>query len=587
MILDTFAFLFKSEGSDELKSQLKNLREETKQTEVDTQSLGDAFKELTALLAPLAAAYGVVKSAMDFSKEAEQIGWLTNLSGIATKTLGELGFMAEEFGGNIQSAAHSVMGLQRNITQLQKTGGGALVQAGMQYGLSISTDPTQMLRNVAKRMETLNTAQQVDLGRMLGLDNSTIMMLQGGLKKFNEELERAKKFNFIDEGMVDRATELMRVNRENSAVWEGLKNILLDYINPFVYWIIENCRDIGLFLHEHKGLIMGIGVAIAGITAAFIPWTKVFATIISCFTGWRGLLLGISAAIALIGDDLEKYWSGQDSLIGKLFDKFPQLKGLVDNAVVELNRFWKYVKSGDAWEDFKSKAAGALDVIKSAWQKFKLTDEFKTLSDLFDSFKPHLEAIKNVLAGVYEKIKAVFEKTAEWFKQVSGEEFVLKVFQTIATVIEQIAKGIAQIIEKFGELSKAAAEWLGKKMEGVQEILDKSEMWQATKQTVSNITDAVSNSDAYKSATNWIGELSDKVSNIWNKDKESQLTAAANAATSIVNTNTANNNNNNVQANITNNFYPQPGTNGEKFEEQQFANEFNTGVLGHFSTGSR
>lgn len=582
MLMDVFGFLFEAEGTDELKAELSEVDKRTKEVSQDANKLSDSFSDLTRALAPLAAAYGVLKASMDFSKEAEQIGFLSQMSGMSAQALGELGFAASQFGGDINSAASAVMGLQRNILQLRRTGSGPLVQAGMMYGINISTDPEQMLKNIAKRFESLSAPMQMDLGHMLGLDNATIMMLQGGLQQFTEQLEKAKKYTFIDDKMVERARALMKVNRENAAIWEGIKNVLVDYINPFVLGLLEVVRDIGEYLFEHKTIAFTIAGGIAAIAVAMLPIEKIGAAVLGFFTGWGGALVAVTAAIALIGDDVEHYLKGANSLLGELVQQFPELKGAVDSTITAIQNMWEALKSGEAWNTVKAQFNAWSSEIAAFWDRFAQTEEFERLKNVFTTLQPELTVIKNVFKSIQDIAGAVFNQVgdiisqmAKWYSESDG---TMNIFRGIASIIETIIKGVTRLTALISEGLTDAINGVTEGFKSITEYFSDGGGYEKDKEAVSKYIQEISFDSI--NPLNWIQGLKDSQS----MDR-TVSTISTNNLSNITNDSHANTNN--VQANITNNFYPNSGQSGGMYGDQVFAEDFNSNVLGHLSSGGK
>lgn len=584
MLMDVFGFLFETEGTEDVKSELSQIDKKTQEVKQDTDKLSTSFSDLTRALAPLAAAYGVLKASMDFSREAEQIGFLSQMSGVSAQALGELGFAASQFGGDINSAASAVMGLQRNILQLRRTGSGPLVQAGMMYGINISTDPEQMLKNIAKRFETLSAPMQMDLGHMLGLDNATIMMLQGGLQQFTEQLEKAKKYTFIDDKMVERARALMKVNRENSAIWEGIKNVLVDYINPFVLGLLEVVRDIGEYLFEHKTIAFTIAAGIGAIAVAMLPIEKIGSAVFGFFTGWGGALTAVTAAVALIGDDVEHYLKGSNSLLGEFVKQFPELKGTVDSTIASIQSMWNALKSGEAWNTVKSQFNAWSAEISAFWDKFSKTEEFDSLKNVFITLQPELTVIKNVFKSIEDIAGAVFTKVgdiisqmAKWYSESNG---TLNLFRGIAMVIETIIKGITRLTAL---ISLGISESIKGIIEGFKSITeyfsDNGGFKEDTKKIVKSFSGLSLNGGI--SPTSWTTGV----------QNSQVLEKGISTITSNSNTNIANDshaNTNNIQAHITNNIYPSINDGGDMFYlDRMSAETFSTAVLGQMSSGGK
>lgn len=562
MILDTFAFLFQSEGTEQVKKDVSDLRNENKKLVEENNNVGNSFQNLVGIIAPLVATYGALRSVMDFSREAESIGLLANASGISARSLSELGFVSAEFGGNINTASNAIRGLERQLMSLYRTGSGPLMQANLWYGVGISNDPEQMLKNVAKRFETLNRRQQFDLGKMLGLDDATIMSLQGGLKKFNDELERAKKYTFIDDKMVERSRELMRVNRENSAVWEGLKNIFLDFITPTIQFILETMRDVGEFLHEHKGLIAGIAVAVGAVTVALMPWARILLAVKALFSPIGLMLTGIATLVALIGDDIEKYLSGQNSLIGKLFEAFPQLKIWIEQARAWFNELWEDVKKGAAWENIKEKA-----------------------TEFFTAFKEDISKLVAFFIESWGKISENITDTKQYFVNLYNEAS-----KTLGDLAKVVSDELSEAWDDFVKNIQNTPQLISDAIEKIKNFF--IEIWEAIKEISEGVSLGIT--DKVKMIVDFITpdflkSEEDKKNDIRNviNTRNSDISTISNASAIFNSSNNNSTNDNSVSNNITNNFYPGSDDRGDIFERENFAQDFNRSLLGHFSRGNK
>ena len=111
--------------------------------------------------------------------------------------------------------------------------------------------------------------QKLDLGRMLGLDNSTILLLSKGVENLRKEMERAKKYTFIDEKAVEQSHEFRRTFSEFSAIIGGIGVDLATVIMPYANDIMTFVRDTFYNLKKHKFLLLEIATIIGTITGAF------------------------------------------------------------------------------------------------------------------------------------------------------------------------------------------------------------------------------------------------------------------------------------------------------------------------------
>ena len=300
MLLETFAFLFHTEGTDKVKEDVKSLKEDTDKLSESNKTLKEGFESLINVIAPLVAGYAGLHGLMNFAEENNQLWMMSQLTDVSARALSELGFAMSEFGGNAQTASNTIQRLQMNIMQLRRTGGGALAQAAMMYGVGISSDPMKQLENIARRFQSLNATQRLDLGRMLGLDQSTILMLSKGVENFRKEMQRAKEYTFIDDKTVEKVHDFKKSFAEFSAILGSVGTELATTILPYAKEIIDWAKEALKYLKEHKGVILTIVGALGAIGASLISWKSVFIAIASPI----GQVVALVTALALVAEDV-------------------------------------------------------------------------------------------------------------------------------------------------------------------------------------------------------------------------------------------------------------------------------------------
>lgn len=200
--------------------------------------------------------------------------------------------------------------------------GGALQEASIRYGLSLNVGSAEdVLRNVAKRMESLTKSEQLDLGKQLGLDNATIQLVSRGLDNFNAELERAKENPLYSEEDVKTSRQFQMSLRDLQLSIQKIWGVIARALMPTITAIMKVGSSIFEYISKHKGFILGI---LGSITLAFV---LLKATIIKTWISALAPMLPIIATLTLIGlavDDLITYFEGGDSVFGAFIDSIQE-----------------------------------------------------------------------------------------------------------------------------------------------------------------------------------------------------------------------------------------------------------------------
>ena len=463
MMLEAFTFFFGTEGTDKVKKDIKDVKQDTDKVTESNSSLKKGFEELLGVIAPLTAAYAGLRAVMNFANENDQLWQMSQLSGISARAISELGFAMGEFGGNAQTAAHTVQNLQMQIMQLRRTGSGALLHAGMMYGIGFSTDPTKMMENIARRMQTLNPMMRMDLGRMLGLDNATILMLSKGVKNLREEMERAKRYTFIDEKMVEQAHEFKRTFAEFSAILGGIGIDIATVIAPYAQDIMTFARDSLEYIKKHKFFILeiaGILGSIAGVWGTFKLITNPLAQALALIT-----------AIAIVGEDIYGYFNGMESKLGEILADSPELKKTVDEIGESVKDIWQYVKSGDMYKDIKLE----FEKVKKWWEETPLEEK--------------QAQIKVVLSEAWDRIVKKMEQYATEINAIWAQ-FVVDMKPLFNQLGNQLAAFIKPAIDDFkalGDVIQNGVVNAFKSLEEVFKSISGSNFFQSIKDFITNL----------------------------------------------------------------------------------------------------
>ena len=461
MILETFAFLFSTQGTEKVQKEVKDLKRDTDKVVEGNNALKQSFEEILGVLAPLTAAYTTLRGFMDFADGKDQLFQLSQLSDLSARSIAELGFAMGEFGGNAQTAAHMIQNLQQQITTLRTTGGGALLQANMIYGVGISTDPVKMMENIARRMESLTAAQRMDLGRMLGLDNATILLLSKGVKNLREEMERAKKYTFVDDKTVEQAHEFNRTFEEFSAVLSSIGATIASTILPYATDLIAFGRDALEYLREHKVLMLEIAGIVAAMSASMVNWKGIFGALLSP----TGQIAAALIAAAVVIEDIYGYFNGMDSFIGDLAAKCPALKNALDSIGESIKKNWEYISSGDMYADLKQ----SWDDFIKWWNESPIEAKeglvYLAISESLETFKQKLIEYKDDINALWrqfvEENKDTLDELAKYFEDDFWRDVgatighAKNIFTDLAEVIEvELTEAFKKLADSLKDITK-------------------------------------------------------------------------------------------------------------------------------------
>lgn len=230
--------------------------------------------------------------------------------GMAYETLQELEFAAQRSGGSIQGLRTGIAGFLR----LAKNESGKTSTAFKAFGIQMQDAQGKarplidVLGDVAAQMEGMEKSDAFQLGRKIGLNKDTIMMLQNGKEGLAKLRQEARDLGaIIPEDAKYSAAEYNDAVHNIMAAWKGLSEYVIvkvmptltENINLFKDWIIQNRELIQTKLQD---FLEGLVRALRGVTRG----VKYFASI----------LRGVGSVISALIPDLSKFGAQLDDAEG-------------------------------------------------------------------------------------------------------------------------------------------------------------------------------------------------------------------------------------------------------------------------------
>lgn len=403
-VLDTLVVMFEAKGADKVAKDTKGVKDGIdgveksgkkgeKQNKDLSQSFGQIASAVSKATVPLIAFKVAIANAFEYSKAGNDLRLMSQFAGESVQNIQQLGNALKSYGGNAASASAVMGDLNSSLQQMRMGQGGKLQEAALLYGLDMTGSGEQglatadeMMMNIAKRMEGLNTQQQLDFGKMLGLDAPTIMMLQGGVKGLTADMERAKGMAVYDQMNIQNAKRFNDVLISLRTSFEKVKAIISNMLLPDIERFMKLISKVNTFLAEHKAVAIlvftAVGTALVAmaLSGAAALWTMIAPLLIAAapFIAIGAAIGLVGAALYLVYDDFMVFLAGGESVCGAVVDGF------------------KWV-----WEQIKVFGTFIKDFWSGVWQS--IIDKFHSIfGGMMDKFK----AIRKLLGLGKETVDA-------------------------------------------------------------------------------------------------------------------------------------------------------------------------------------
>ena len=422
------------------------------------KNMGGQLKGFVSQMGIMLGAGSLGMAFKKFIDTGTDISNFSSLTGIAEQDITALGGALEQFGGNVDSAKSSLQALQQGLSQAE-WGQGQLLETAALYGVELYNqdgslkNAQQLLMGLADDFQHLTKAQQFTLGSQLGLDESTILLLQQGKANIKALLEEQQKMGVMNAG---QALEAKKFSVEWTKLKQSLsslgRSIAVDIMPPVIDFVkqlgkaVDWVRSLDTYTIMLAASFGVVGYAIKNLQSIMTIFSKSF---LKANLPLLALITGLTILFLLV-EDIVGYFNGKESLFGKFLENERVKKVIAD------------IQNAFAW-------------IKDLINNFSFDKLFDGLLSFAKGLK---DAFGDTFAWMWETLKAIGSNIG-------------------AIIINPIIDGINNILAK---LPKGFTDFLGfengfqlpryemKELPNFFEVIDRGATERANNQNNSTIT---------------------------------------------------------------------------------------------------
>ncbi len=364
-VLETFQILFETnsedvkKGTDDARRSTNELQNSLNKTDAVTQRVGESFmgfaSKAVAFIGAAVGAGAVFSRVLQTSQFTGMLNDTSELLGVNVETLTVWGGAVKESGGSTESFIGTLKNLSSAMTQVDVTGKSRLKPFFDSLGISMldaqgNTRPViDLLLEVSDAFEKLDKQDSAAIGRRMGLDEGTILLLQKGRREVEGLLKIYKELGEVKQEDAEAADkyndQLDRFNYQMGITYTKIGTAILPAMTKF----LELLEGLYKFVKANGATIQAFFIGVAAlITASLIPAILAIIAplgrIIALVFGLAGLKGGIAvitagfwgmvaplAALAfyfLAFEDFINYLKGNKSIFGEIQKWLEGLSGI-------------------------------------------------------------------------------------------------------------------------------------------------------------------------------------------------------------------------------------------------------------------
>lgn len=456
-VLETFFILFESnaddvdKGSQKAKGSTDELERSINTTDAASAKAADSFLKMATTAAgaitsvlSVAAVMGAVMSA---ANNADALGEFSDRLGLNIQDVNAWGDAVAVNGGTAEAFRASVDSLIDGLVTFATKGTSRVSPFFDELNIKMvdakgkARDVMDILPELADSFEKLSKQESAGLGRKLGLDQGTIMLLQRGRREVEDQIRIQKELGTVTAENAEIAGKFNDQQDNTAKVFRSLFTVMGSTILPVFTRILSELQGVGTFLVKHSDFMVGLLIAI-GAAITFYALPPLISMAIATVTAFAPFLLmgaivtGVALAFALLYDDIMNFIDGNDSLIGQILTAYPAIgevaKALYD-VVMEL------------WAGVKWVFDSILSVLQISLEGWKLL--FGFIADGVSNFVASSATMQAIIGAISSAFTAAGDAIGAVWDGIGNKiQAVLAIFKSAYNLIKSGAATISGIL---------------------------------------------------------------------------------------------------------------------------------------------
>lgn len=467
-----------------IKGSMKNI------TSTLQGGLASVSKIFTGFGAALVGAFSVGSAFSTWKEQAAELGGVSRRLKMSIEDVQGWTGAIGKFGGSTQDFEGTLRGLNGQLARMATIGksrAGTLLQSlGIDAGeIGRQRNALDVLEDLAGVMEQMAPDEARGIGAALGLDSSTIMLLQQGREGMRDLIREKRESAVYTKEDADAVKAYDVEMGKLKKGFMGIMGVLFRSIMPAFTLVTKYVGQFVNFLRKHQTAVKAFFVMISALVMGLLlpSLLAFFTALMSNPITWVILAL---AALALVIEDLIVWMDGGESSLDRfweaLFGDRENAKRIFEEIKESLVNFWErlkfvfnYIASGKAWQDMKDHASTAINLIRDRWNilvrnfkqrieelKTKVKEPFVRMGEAIDRMIERVTQFCEEVNAYWDELNRSIGDKIDWITQIANELW--------ETIKQECAEAMAWAEAKWDEMSATATSALNSLLEPIQSV---------------------------------------------------------------------------------------------------------------------
>ncbi|MBV2190231.1 hypothetical protein [Providencia rettgeri] len=363
----------------------------------------------------------------------------STVAGFATKALGAVGvfmglssMIGESISRSADIEAMDKLSKQINVTTADVDAfAGSMTELGgtreaAQADLTAMAKSFGFAKNsMEKVLQTADKVQGMKFDKakatLAGLgvtDDKTVELMMKGRKELERMMGIQKEYSGISKESIEQSIKFNKAMQGFKQSSGLLKNSFLEMVIPILAKGLEWLNKFVGFCKENKQLVIGFFVALGSAIAVFYVPSMLSAAAATLAATWPilaiiAVIALLAAAFAFVYDDIMNFIDGNDSMIGRILDEYPELKAVIMALWETFKAFFDFVIALS--KVVADVAVAAFNFIVDGGKQF-----WKWLNEFIDGLMGWGKQFEGVFNTVSDAVVGIFKWLWAQIKQYLG-----------------------------------------------------------------------------------------------------------------------------------------------------------------------
>ncbi|MGW1368442.1 hypothetical protein [Providencia hangzhouensis] len=369
---------------------------------------------------------GIASFVQSTAEEVNLLSQSADALNLPVEEVDAFGKVITSMGGDAQGARDSLMDMSESIGEALQDASSGKAEVFKSLKISLkdmqgdSINAMEGLYRLSDAVQGLSKEEAIFRIKEVGItDNKIVESILKGRKELEALTKKQKENGVVTKELALQAQKYKEVTGGLKTVFSSVMMSIMNAALPALTKILSWVQTFVKFCSDNKDLITGFFIAIGTVLAAYYIPSMIAAAAATLAATWPilaiiAVIALLAAAFAFVYDDIMNFIDGNDSMIGRILDEYPELKAVILALWDAFKSFFDFVIALS--KVVADVAVAAFNFIVDGGKQFwKWLNEFiDELMGWGKQFEGVFNSVSDVVVGIFKWLWAQIKQYLGW-----------------------------------------------------------------------------------------------------------------------------------------------------------------------------